>query len=224
MSIRTRFIRSLKKCSFPSVFNPYTDRCKVWDLHAAPKIRERNLIALMEAIEGEVESIWFGRDLGYLGGRRTGLALTDEAHLTDVPSVYGASEIRMATSGPVVSERTATTTWNVLYKLQRPPFLWNIFPFHPYFGDNHKTNRCHTKKERLACAHVLNLLLEWAPSSRLVAIGNDAARGLKEAGLQCFLVRHPSYGGTSDFLSGMSKIYGVDLSDAQTIKQADLFQ
>jgi len=26
-------------------------------------------------------TIWMGRDLGYRGGRRTGLALTDEAHL-----------------------------------------------------------------------------------------------------------------------------------------------
>lgn len=223
MSTRTRFIRALKNCSFPSVFNPYTDRCETWDLYTAPKIRERNLIALMEAMEGNVESIWFGRDLGYLGGRRTGLALTDEAHLTDVQKVFGACEIRMATSGPVISERTATTTWNVLCQLARPPFLWNIFPFHPYAGDDHQTNRCHTRKERLACAHVLNILMEWAPSSRLIAIGNDAARGLEEAGLQCFLVRHPSYGGTADFLSGMRKIYGVKLSGAPPIKQADLF-
>jgi hypothetical protein len=170
-----------------------------------------------------VESIWFGRDLGYLGGRRTGLALTDEAHLTDVQKVFGASEVRMATAGPVTSERTATTTWNVLHQLDRPPFLWNIFPFHPYAGDNHQTNRCHTRKERLACVHVLNLLMEWAPSSRLIAIGNDAARGLEDAGLQCFLVRHPSYGGTAHFLSGMSKVYGVKLSGAPPIKQAHLF-
>lgn len=223
MSIRNRFIRALKDCRFPSVFNPYTDRCEAWDLHSAPKIRERNLIAFMEAVEGGVESIWFGRDLGYLGGRRTGLALTDEAHLTDVQDVFGASEIRMATSGPVISERTATTTWSVLRKLDRPPFLWNIFPFHPYAGADHQTNRCHTRKERLACVHLLDLLMEWAPSSRLIAIGNDAARGLEEAGLECFLVRHPSYGGTADFLSGMSKIYGVELAASPSSKQVDLF-
>ncbi|MGN6226089.1 MAG: uracil-DNA glycosylase [Dyella sp.] len=223
MSIRNRFIRALKDCRFPSVFNPYTDRCEAWDLHSAPKIRERNLIAFMEAVEGGVESIWFGRDLGYLGGRRTGLALTDEAHLTDVQDVFGASEIRMATSGPVISERTATTTWSVLRKLDRPPFLWNIFPFHPYAGGDHQTNRCHTRKERLACVHLLDLLMEWAPSSRLIAIGNDAARGLEEAGLECFLVRHPSYGGTADFLSGMSKIYGVEMAASPSSKQVDLF-
>ena len=223
MSIRTRFIRTLKNCSFSSVFNPYTDRCDAWDLHAAPKIRERNLVTVMEATEGCVESIWFGRDLGYLGGRRTGLALTDEAHLIDVREVYGASGIRMATSGPVTSERTATTTWNVLHQLARPPFLWNIFPFHPYVGENHQTNRCHTRKERLACAQVLNLLMEWAPSARLIAIGNDAAHGLEEVGLECVRVRHPSYGGTADFLSGMNKIYGRKLSGAAPLKQADLF-
>jgi len=216
-------MKSLKKCGFPSVFNPYTDRCETWDVQAAPKIRERNLLLFMEAMEGNVGSIWFGRDLGYLGGRRTGLALTDEAHLEDVQKVFGASGLRMATSGPVVAERTATTTWKVLHQLARPPFLWNIFPFHPYAGGDHQTNRCHTRKERLACTHLLNMLMEWAPSSRLIAIGNDAALGLREAGLKCTLVRHPSYGGTAEFLSGMREIYGAELSGTFSSRQPKLF-
>jgi len=222
MCIRASFMKSLKKCSFPSVFNPYTDRCGAWDLHAAPKIRERNLLMFMEAMEGNVGSIWFGRDLGYLGGRRTGLALTDEAHLDDMQSVFGASGIRRATSGPLVYERTATTTWNVLHQLACPPFLWNIFPFHPYVDGDYQTNRCHTRKERLACTHLLNLLMEWAPTSRLIAIGNDAAIGLQEAGLQCSQVRHPSYGGITDFLSGMREIYGIELSRSYGSKQENL--
>jgi hypothetical protein len=223
MSTRARFIKLLKQASFPSVFNPYTDRCKSWDLYAAPRIRVRNLEIFMEAVEGSVESIWFGRDLGYLGGRRTGLALTDEAHLEDLQNLSGSSGLHVATSGPMVAERTATTTWNVLRQLRRAPFLWNIFPFHPYSGDDQRSNRCHTRNERIACTHILNMLLEWAPSARLIAIGHDSNRGLREAGLKCTLVRHPSYGGKAEFVSGIRSIYADELSTAGKGTQHDLF-
>lgn len=223
MLVRERFIRALKECRFPSVFNPYTDRCEVWDLRAAPKIRERNLMTLMETMEGKVESIWFGRDLGYLGGRRTGLALTDEAHLEDMGIVYGTVGIARATRGVAVAERTAAVSWKVLRQLSSPPFLWNIFPFHPHALDDQQTNRCHTRKERRACSDILNLLMEWAPNARLVAIGNDSARGLSEAGLEHVLIRHPSYGGTTDFIAGMSKFYSVQISTPLSPGQPALF-
>lgn len=223
MLVRHRFLRALKGCSFPSVFNPYTDHCAAFDVQAAPKIRERNLLTLMEAMDGSVGSIWFGRDLGYLGGRRTGLALTDEAHLKDVEIVYGAVGLARATKGAPVAERTATTSWQVLRQLPNPPFLWNIFPFHPHAIDVQQMNRCHTRKERRACSDVLNLLLEWAPNAKLVAIGNDAALGLREAGLEHVLIRHPSYGGTADFIAGMSDFYGAPLSPPSSVSQPALF-
>jgi hypothetical protein len=100
-----------------------------------------------------------------------------------------------------------------LKALDKPPFLWNIFPFHPYVQGDPDSNRCHGKEERRKCAHLLESLLEWAGSCQLVAIGNDAASGLSEFGLQHLLVRHPSYGGVADFLSGMGGIYGVNLAN-----------
>lgn len=177
----------------------------------------------MEAFEPGVESIWFGRDLGYRGGRRTGLALTDEAHLDVAEALLGTCGLRIATTGPVVSERTASITWNVLGQLPHLPFLWNIFPFHPYIGTDHRTNRCHTRKERLACAQLLNMLVDWAPKAKLVAIGNDAACGLEDSRLEFTRVRHPSYGGRADFVSGMSNIYGIDLFETRSAKQEELF-
>lgn len=205
--------------NFPSVFNPYTDRCPHWDLPDAPKIRERNLACLMEALEGQITSIWFGRDLGYLGGRRTGLALTDEAHLPIVASTFSAEHVRRATKGPAASERTASTVWTLIQQIDAPPFLWNIFPFHPYAGGDHDSNRCHSPSERRACAVILNGLLDWAQPDLLVAIGNDARKGLEELRHACTSVRHPSYGGTKEFISGITSLYQLTPKAASTQKE-----
>jgi hypothetical protein len=222
MNMRANFICALKGHKYQSVFNPYTDLCDVWDIKTAPKIRQNNLASLMEAMEGKVDSIWFGRDLGYLGGRRTGIALTDEAHLGEMERVYGALGLKRATLGMPQAERTATTVWQILRQLERPPFLWNIFPFHPYVREEQQTNRCHTREERRSCVMLLDMLLEWAPTARLVAIGNDAARGLNEAGLQHMWVRHPSYGGKADFVAGMGDFYSKKFSQLSTVDQYEL--
>lgn len=220
MTSAGRIIKQIKKLSFPSVFNPYTDHCPDWDTHNAPKIRERNLAAFMEALDGKVDSIWFGRDLGYLGGRRTGLALTDETHLLHLMQLSGANGIHRATCGPAVAERTAGTIWKVLNAVNSMPFLWNIFPFHPYMEGNQSSNRSHRRHERRDCTAILEAILEWAGDCQLVAIGNDAALGLSEAGLRCITVRHPSYGGTADFLAGMGEIYRMNFTETQ---QCSLF-
>lgn len=214
MASRQKIFKQLKALSFPFVFNPYTDYCSDWDTPEAPKIRERNLAALMEALDGRVRTIWFGRDLGYLGGRRTGIALTDEAHLQNLMQLSGARNIRRATNGPAIAERTAGTIWRILEQLEDMPFLWNIFPFHPYSEGNQSSNRSHRKQERRDCTNLLESILEWAGDCELIAIGNDAAAGLNEVGLRCITVRHPSYGGTADFISGMEKIYKKDFSES----------
>ena len=55
----------------------------------SPARRRRNLeIALHAAIDAKVGTIWIARDIGYRGGRRTGLALTDEPHLDRFSQLY----------------------------------------------------------------------------------------------------------------------------------------
>ena len=204
------FINNLRDISLPEVFNPYADNCEFHDLENAPAIRRNNLLSYLKTFDSGVDSIWFGRDLGYRGGRRTGLALTDENHLKFFRDVFTGSNVQQATKGPVVSERTATIVWRMLLEIKAQPFLWNVFPFHPHEPHAPLSNRRHTAYERDMCNDLLNSLISWLQPKKIIAIGNDAHHSISKLGYDCTYVRHPSYGGHNDFIKGITKIYQQD--------------
>jgi len=206
----TSFVNKLSKISLENVFNPYKDTCSVYDKVDSARVRRKNLSTYLCAVEGiGVNTIWMGRDLGYRGGRRTGLALTDEAHLQDVAEIYPNCAPQKATKGEAVAERTAAEIWAVLRDIQLPPLLWNVFPFHPHEMDKPFTNRRFSKKE-LEIVNDLNIaLIEWLKINRIIAIGQDAAKYAASFGVEVLTVRHPSYGGVKDFRKGMREIYSM---------------
>jgi hypothetical protein len=204
------FIRRIAGLKFEAVFNPYADSCDWHDRTNAAAIRRRNLKTVLgAAVVSGVDSIWIARDLGYRGGRRTGLALTDDVHLAAHAALFGAPLLPRATKGPPIRERTAAVIWTVIKKLQRPIFLWNVFPLHPHAPDDPMSNRCHTREEREACKPLLTWLLEALRPKSVVAIGRDAHVALSGLGIAASPVRHPSYGGQAEFLSGIHRIYGL---------------
>lgn len=137
------FIKEISSLSFENTFNPYSDRCEVYDFFDAPQKRRALLKKMLQAAsEVEIDSIWIGRDLGYRGGRRTGLALTDDIHLTHHAKRWGIKVGRL-TKGQAVPERTAAVIWSVLSKISSPVFLWNVFPLHPYEAGSPFSNRAH---------------------------------------------------------------------------------
>ena len=204
----SRFVDLVSGITLPNVFNPWAEVCPVADRPDAADIRRANLRqALVSALQLQVESIVIGRDLGYRGGRRTGLALTDEVHLPAFSKMYGRLRLNRATKGPVVAERTAAMFWEVIERLGTPVFTWNVFPFHPHEPSEPLTNRCHTTAERQICEPVLAGLIELLRPVRVIAVGNDAEVGLKDLGIKCSKVRHPSYGGKADFVAGMLALH-----------------
>ena len=216
------FVEKLKNVTLDNVFNPYADRCPLHDLPDAPSIRSENLLHYLDvALATGVDSIWIGRDLGFRGGRRTGLALTDEAHLPCYAKLFDGLTLLRATHGDPVTERTATIVWHMLLRISRPIFLWNAFPFHPHKPSDPMTNRAHRRKEREIADVFLADLIELLDPGTVVAVGKDAYECAHALGItDAICVRHPSYGGQAEFIATLEVLYDLLDTPART---PDLF-
>lgn len=212
----TCFVRELTSLNFKHTFNPYSDRCTAYDLDDAPRSRSQTLQSVLEAAtEREIDSLWIGRDLGYRGGRRTGLGLTDDVHVHAHAERWELS-IERPTKGEAIAEQTAAVTWRVLSQINVSVFLWNVFPLHPHEPGNPFSNRCHNARERRAGEEFLSELILLLKPCRLVAIGNDAAQSARHLCSQpkVIQVRHPSYGGQTEFLTQISELYDLSGNSA----------
>lgn len=210
------FVTALAQISSPNVFNPYADTCELHDRSDGPATRRRNLRSYLEAVRQlDVDTVWMGRDLGYRGGRRTGIALTDEVHFLVARNVLPGCNLQKATSGAAVAERTAAEVWNLIKLLPKAPLLWNVFPFHPYENGIPLSNRKFSRKELSTVTELNDALLSWLQIKKVVAIGQDAQTYASQFGLPVAGVRHPSYGGTTEFRASIRSLYGLAVSDEQ---------
>ncbi len=208
-----QFVRELQQLKFENVFNPYSEHCGIHDLDGAPQRRSNTLQLILDvATKKEIDSIWIGRDLGYRGGRRTGLALTDDIHI-HVHAKRWNMVVQPLTKGEQIAERTAAAIWNILSQIEVSIFLWNVFPLHPHEPNDPFSNRPHNAYERKIGEKVLNELVLLLKPRRLLAIGNDAARSAHRSigWHEIVQVRHPSYGGYTQFMAQMRELY--DLSE-----------
>lgn len=207
-----KFVKTLEGLSFKNVFNPYSDCCAECDREGAAKMRRDSLLKiLLAAEESGVDSLWVGRDFGHLGGRRTGLAFTDDAHLDKHAGRWGVS-VEKPTKD-MAKEGTATVIWDILEQIDATVFLWNVFPLHPHESQKPFTNRRHNARERKSGEQLLYELISLLKPARLVAIGNDAASSLERlrGDREILRVRHPAHGGQNQFRRQMRWIYGFSL-------------
>jgi hypothetical protein len=131
------------------------------------------------------------------------------------------AEADCCTKGQPVKERTAALAWQLLERIDLPVFLWNVFPLHPHEPERPFTNRSHRARERAAGEDILSELVSLLRPEVVVALGGDAARSSERlAPTLTVRVRHPSYGGQTQFLSQMSDLYRLS---ARAMQGDDLF-
>lgn len=225
MNSTQEIFRTLEDIRFENTFNPYFERCPVYDAKDAPELRRHYLAEMLNrAADTKLDAIWVGRDLGYRGGRRTGLALTDDVHFADHLERWGL-DVQRPTFGEPVAERTAAVIWDILLRVNVPIFLWNVFPLHPFVQGDPFTNRAHNAKERKAGAEILLQMVEYLQPKRIIAIGNDAYNVLSGVFSEDFVykARHPSYGGQTEFLTTMNTLYATQMDDCEPDLFADVF-
>ncbi|WP_127145253.1 uracil-DNA glycosylase [Pelagibacterium montanilacus] len=197
-------------------FNPWREICEQSDSADSHTIRLNNLTRVLEACltDGEVD-IWMGRDLGWRGGRRTGVPLVDELTLSSYGRSLRASPLQKATVDRPMKERTATEIELARRSVGAKVFFWNVFPYHPHEQGSPLSNRMHTRQEKELGREIFDLLVAFLPVRRFIAIGNDAANALDNWGFDVLSVRHPSYGGQRDFHRQVEGHYGIAPSEPQ---------
>ena len=196
-----RFVEALRELSLENTFNPYSERCVRYDRNDAPQLRRATLRSMLEAAaKREIDFLWIGRDPGHRGGRRTGLAFTDDVHLHEHAERWGLS-IRRPTRGEKVSEQTATVIWRALSRIESSGLPVECLP--PASAQTRKPPSATGPTpldERRIGEEFLDELIRLLRPRRLVAIGNDAAKTARRLGDRrtVIQVRHPSHGGQTE--------------------------
>ena len=184
----------LQSIHLPRCFNPYAQIDTEIDLPHADKIRSKNLeLYLTEMKAKSPQTMWVGEALGYRGGKCSGIPFTDTYQLTQSLSDYS-----IPTSNPI-KETTARIVHDVLDNLEVQPLFWNIFPFHPYQGQNFHSNRPPISSEIRLGYKIFQKINSIFDVRSIYAIGRKAHHELKRNGIQSTYIRHPSRGGANVF-------------------------
>lgn len=144
-----------------------------------------------------------GEAPGHKGCGLTGIPFSSERLLAEHPFF---SEFQTATDpASLASESSATIVWEGITGLSNPPLLWNAFPFHPFKGEDLRSNRAPNREELMVGKRVLKRLIQVFPIRTYIAVGQKAALQLEQMEIPFHPVRHPSFGGKKDFLEGLQR-------------------
>lgn len=208
------FIHEVSNQDFKNSFNPYKDTCENFDTQNSCKVRKKNLEKYLNYFS-KLDSIdlWIGRDLGYKGGRRTGIPFTSENNIETLNLKLGL-DLKVVSKNKIISsEVSANTIWEIFSDLPNNIIFWNIYPFHPHETNNQLSNRKFNREEEIFGLKILYSLITSLKIKRIICIGNDSANSLKKikiADIPIENVRHPSYGGVTIFKNQMKNLYQIN--------------
>lgn len=163
------------------------------------------------------EILLLGESAGYKGCKLTGIPFTS-GFVISKHNIFCALKNDLSFNEKH-KENTATIFYDFFSNNEegwKKTIIWNAFPFHPIEKGNLQSNRSPNKQERKDGIEFLLKLFSIFDIKRYYAIGNYAYKTLEELRnnneiiyFDCLKIRHPSYGGKSDFLKTMEEIYGI---------------
>ena len=171
------------------------------------KIRAHNLeLYLNQMHELAPTLLLLGEAPGYKGCGLTGVPFSSEK-IVKTNTFFTNQAYKLVDPSKLESEQSATIVWNFLNTLKQPPLIWNIFPFHPYKGNNIKSNRTPNEMELEMGKKFVLKLLNIFNIKHIIAVGRKPEQMLKDLNISYEYVRHPANGGKNKFIEGINNVY-----------------
>lgn len=192
--------------SSPGFFNPYRDSC---EHDVAPSPAKARQTRLAHHLDCQPRLILVGEAIGYQGGRYSGIAFTSERLMLEgvIPRIE--LDHRLSDRTRPFSEPSASIVWGTLHAfgVAEHTLLWNAIHCHPHKPDKRWSNRTPNASEIALGAASIRYLIDQFPNATAVAVGQKSAALLSALlGRDVEAVRHPAYGGASEFRRGLGQI------------------
>ncbi len=186
-----------------TVVNQYTNSTQIQNLeHYLKNIEVLNPTILLV---GEAPS--------YNGCSITGIPFTSEFIIKNQTKTQATILVNCIAKN-CQKEQSATIFWDKLEeralkgKLNTPPLIWNIFPFHPHPNGKQNSNRKPVSSELIMGLTILNDLITLFPGIKeIYAIGKVASKTIKNLANYKGYVCHPANGGKTQFNIDMDKVF-----------------
>lgn len=205
---REAFLGALAAAVAPSgYFNPWAMVCPLQDL--APDAPAARLDRLRRFLSVDATLVLVGEAPGYQGCRYSGIPFTSERLLCEGEIPRLGVTGRFTSRNLPWSEPSATVVWGTLKRLglADTTILWNACPWHPQGEGEPLSNRAPDRAQVAAGAAYLRALRGIFSTAAFVAVGNVANDALAKAWIaSAGQVRHPAYGGKTEFERGLERI------------------
>jgi len=193
------FLRDLRRTRHTeTVYNPYRHLILTNNLW--------HYLNFMLSYQGK-RILLVGEALGYKGGKLTGIPFSSGNIIQNYEHPLFNNIRDKIKINHLESENTAKIVWDYLLTKETIPLFWNAFPYHPHPQNELHKNRLPNQMELKQGSIYLQQIINFFEPEIIAGIGNKGYKAIKQLlpDSQINKIRHPSFGGKSEFINGMNK-------------------
>jgi len=158
-----------------TLFNPYNQVCKDYDINTAPGVRQGNLRIYLESYANSaVEDLWVTDAVDFHSTKLTGVPLLNPVNLTRVEDILGlTTKFEVATKNRAVLEghKYGTNVWDLISKQKKRPMIWTVLPFYPHETAGITSKRDPSAEEYSKYKEFLMLIIEIYKPKNIFTMG-----------------------------------------------------